>query len=102
MKLIKHIVFLKIKEGINEERVKKCLDTITDLKDTIPGIISIDYGKDNSPEKKNKGYQYAFTVYFKDAASRDSYISHPDHQRVINEHITPIVSDVMVFDYGVN
>ena len=99
MKSIKHIVLLKIKEEINEERVKRCLEAIDGLKDKIEGIISIDYGKDSSPENKNQGYQYAFTVYLEDVVSRDNYISHPEHQRVVSEHITPIVSDVIVLDY---
>lgn len=97
--MIKHIVLLKIKEGILEERVRECLEVISNLKNKIDGIVSIDFGKDNSPENKNQGYLYGFIVYFKDSESRDKYISHPEHQKVIKEHIVPIIQDILVFDY---
>lgn len=97
--MIKHIVLLKIKEGVLERRVRECLEAISNLKDKIDGIVSIDCGKDNSPENKNQGYLYGFTVCFGDSKSRDNYISHPEHQKVVKEHIIPIVCDVLVFDY---
>ena len=99
--MIKHIVLLKIKEGILEDKIEECFKAVSGLKNKIEGIISIDSGKDNSPENKNQGYLYGFTVYFKDSKSRDKYISHPEHQKVIKEFIAPIIKDALVFDYEI-
>ncbi len=35
---------------------------------------------------------------FTDAAARDAYLPHPEHQRVVAEMLAPIVADVLAFD----
>jgi len=97
--MIKHIVLLKIKPNILEKTVIQCLEAVVGLKEKIRGIEDIDFGKNNSHEDKNQGYTHGFTVYFKDEAARYFYLTHPAHQKVVKEHIEPIASDVLVFDY---
>jgi Stress responsive A/B Barrel Domain len=38
--------------------------------------------KANSPEGLQRGHSHGFTVDFRDAKSRDAYLSHPEHQKV--------------------
>ena len=45
----------------------------------IPGTLSFEYGKNNSPEGKDMGMTHVIIVTFTDAAARDAYLVHPDH-----------------------
>jgi len=50
------------------------------LKGKIPGIVSFEYGLNNSPENLNKGFTHVYLLTFKDAAARDAYLPHPEHK----------------------
>lgn len=97
--MINHIVLFKLRDGVTETQLKECLNAIKELKEKISGIIDVSGGFDNSPEHKNNGYNWGFQVKFKDKESRDNYVPHPEHQKVIQEYIVPIIEDVLVFDY---
>ena len=46
----------------------------------IPGILSMEHGVNNSPEKLNQGFTHVFQVTFTNAAARDAYLPHPAHK----------------------
>ena len=99
--MLEHIVALKLKPGVTEEQTDALLDALLALKDTgaLPGILNVTGGHNNSPEGKDKGFGYAFIVCFRDAAARDAYLPHPEHIRLAQAFVGPIVDDVFVFDY---
>ena len=87
------IVLLKLKEGIQEEKLKDFAENLQGLKDKISGIISIHPGKNISEEGKNQGYEYGFIIKFENIEARDNYLLHIDHQRIIRDYIKPILAD---------
>ncbi len=99
--MLKHIVLLRLKSGVTEEQSTALLDALIDLKDqgSIPGILNVTGGYNNSPEGKSHGYDFGFVMWFEDAAARDRYLPHPDHQALGRQHVAPIAEDVMVFDF---
>ena len=97
--MIKHIVLLKLKEGVTEAQTQELLDGLKKLKNAIPGIQEVSGGYNNNPEGKSAGFTYGFIVRFRDAAARDGYVSHPEHQKLAKMLVRPIVDDVLVFDY---
>ena len=97
--MIEHIVLLKLKEGVTEDQTQKLLDGLNRLKETIPGMLDVSGGYNNNPEGKSGGFTYGFIVRFSDAAARDGYVPHPEHQKLAQELVRPIVDDVLVFDY---
>lgn len=77
--MIRHVVLCRFRTDADVDTV---FAAIRGLKDKIPGILAVTCGKDNSPEGLQKGFTHGFTVDFTDAAARDAYLPHPDHQVV--------------------
>ena len=100
MPKVKHIALMKFKEGTSEEQVQEILDQVLDITETIPGIEDYVSGPNSSPEGLNQGYTHAFIMTFVDAAARDAYLPHPEHERV-KGMIMPRVDSLLVFDFEV-
>jgi hypothetical protein len=100
MSKVKHVALFKFKEGTAQEQVDKVLDTILDLSENLPGIEDYVAGLNNSPESLNEGLTHGFVMTFTDAASRDTYLTHPEHERIKTE-VLPFIERVLVFDFEV-
>lgn len=80
-KEVKHIVVFKYKETATAAQIEEVTAAFKALKNKIPGIITFEYGINNSPENLNKGFTHVYLLTFKDAAARDSYLPHPEHKK---------------------
>jgi hypothetical protein len=97
--MIEHIVLLKLKDGVSEDKMEALLAGLNDLKKVIPGMLEVSGGYNNSIEGKANGFNYGFIVKFKDSTSRDGYVPHPEHIKLAQTLVRPIVDDVIVLDY---
>ena len=100
MSKIKHIALLKFKEGTSAEQIDSLFSVIMDITETIPGIEDYVAGTNCSPEGLNQGFTHGFIMTFSDAAARDAYLPHPEHERV-KALLLPHVHTVAVFDFEV-
>ncbi len=78
---VKHVVVFKYKSTATPEQIEQVTTAFKALKGKIPGILSFEYGTNNSPEGLNKGFTHVYLLTFKDAASRDAYLPHPEHKK---------------------
>lgn len=78
---MKHIVIFKYKPGATPSQINEVTTAFKALKDKIPGIISFEYGVNNSPENLNKGFTHVYLVTFENARARDAYLPHPEHEK---------------------
>lgn len=78
---VKHVVVFKYKSSATPEQIEQVTAAFKALKGTIPGIVSFEYGTNNSPEGLNKGFTHVYLLTFKDAASRDAYLPHAEHKK---------------------
>jgi hypothetical protein len=102
MKKVRHIVIFKYRAGTSAEQIEQVTNAFAALTRKIPGIRSFEHGVNDSPEGKNLGFTHVYQLTFDDAAVRDGYLPHPDHER-FKELLQQlgIVEDVFVVDYGV-
>jgi len=100
MAKVKHIALVKFKEGTSEQQIEKLFDEILDITETISGIEDYVSGTNMSPEGLNQGYTHGLIMTFTDAAARDAYLPHPEHERV-KALLLPQVDSVLVFDFEV-
>jgi hypothetical protein len=100
MPKVKHIGLLKFKDGTSQEQIDKIFEQIMDLTESVPGIEDYVSGPNNSPEALNQGFTHGFVMTFKDAAARDAYLPHPEHERVRAE-VLPHIESLIVFDFEV-
>lgn len=97
---IKHIVLLKFKPATTESQIAGFFKELAGLTRKIPGLNNFIGGRYSSPEGENRGYTHGFIMSFTDAAARDSYLPHPEHERVKNG-IVPHVDQLVAFDFEV-
>lgn len=100
MPKVKHITLLKFKEGTPEDQVQTIFDTILDITESIPGIEDYVSGPNSSPEGQSQGYTHALIMTFTDAAARDGYLAHPQHEEV-KALIAPVADSQIVIDFEV-
>jgi len=100
-KKLYHVVSLKFKEGTTPEQVKEVDDAFAALKSKIPGICSMHWGDNISPEKRDHGFTQCFVATFASEADRDAYLVHPDH-KAFGKLAGPHFADVMVMDFWGN
>ena len=78
--MIRHIVLVQFTEGTSDAKAESLLDGLRDLKRVLPGMRSISTGANVSTEGLSRGATHAVTIDFDDAAARDAYLIHPDHE----------------------
>jgi hypothetical protein len=100
MARVNHIALFKFKDGVTEEQIDQAFEQLLDLSEEIPGIENFVSGANSSPEGLNQGYTHGFVMVFTDAAARDGYLAHPEHEKV-KEAVLPMVESVVVFDFEV-
>lgn len=79
---VKHIVVFKFKSSANAEQINQVTGAFKGLKNKIPGIVSFEYGVNNSPENLNKGFTHVYLLTFANTAARDQYLPHPEHKKI--------------------
>ena len=95
---VKHVVLLKFKTGTSEAQVGRMFGDLAGLKKHISGLTDFIGGPYSSPEGLNQGFSHGFIMTFSDAASRDRYLPHPEHERV-KATIVPHVDSLVAFDF---
>jgi hypothetical protein len=98
MAKMKHIVLLKFKADVTSAQIEKVFKDLAGLQDKIEGILDFMGGPYSSGEGLNQGYTHGFIMTFTDAAARDAYLPHPDHE-VVKQSILPLVDGVCAFDF---
>lgn len=76
---IRHCVLVRLKAEADASAIFAALKS---LQHKMPGIIAISAGADCSPEGLQRSHTHGFTVDFENAAARDAYLPHPEHQQV--------------------
>jgi hypothetical protein len=97
MKQVHHMVVVKFKAG-NERFAGDLFTALQALKDKLPGMTHYAGGPYSSPEGANQGFTHGFLMTFRDAAARDHYLFHPEHEQVKSRFL-PLVENVVAFDF---
>jgi len=83
---VEHIVFFKLKP-LTEEQFLDIQKSFVALKDLIPGILEISFGKNISQDDAAAGFDHALRVLFVDEASLRAYAPHAAHQAFVSKLI---------------
>jgi hypothetical protein len=97
MKKIYHLVLVKF-PAAKFHRMADLVMALADLRKRLPGFLSCTGGPYSSPEGLNQGYTHGFVMTFKDAAARDHYLTHPDHEE-LKAAFLPDLEGVVAFDF---
>jgi hypothetical protein len=97
---LRHVVVFKYRADAEDAQIARITEAFRSLKDSIPGILSFEHGVNDSPEGLNLGFTHAYTLTFVNAAARDAYLPHPEHEAfgaLLSE--LGVVEGVFVVDY---
>ena len=98
MSKVKHIALFKFKAEVTEDQIDDLFDQILNATEEIPGIEDYVSGVDCSPEGLAQGYTHGFIMTLTDAAARDAYLTHPEHEK-IKVLLGANVESVLAFDF---
>ena len=93
-----HVVHFKFKDSATKEQIGEVERAFAALKDGVPGIASLTWGTNVSPEKLDKGFTHCFVLAFASEKDRDAYLPHPDH-KAFGKVLGPVLADVFVIDF---
>jgi len=100
--MIKHIVCWTIKEFAEgcskKENLQKLKLALENLKDKIPGILSLEVGENFDPSED--AYDFSLIIEFNNKADLKVYQEHPEHLNVI-QFLRKIRDKRIVVDYEV-
>ncbi|WP_231856690.1 Dabb family protein [Thalassospira sp. MCCC 1A02491] len=99
--MIRHIVLVKFQSGIKQDDITSLFDALANLGTLIPGMRGFDGGISVSPEKLEQGFRHGFCIDFDDAAARDAYLEHPEHQKLGGQLVGMLeggLAGLVVFD----
>ncbi|HDD9400506.1 Dabb family protein [Escherichia coli] len=96
--MIRHILLIRFQEKITAEQISVVKTMFLSIPSCIPGVDSVEWGENNSPEGKNAGYTHCVMITFADEKARQRYLPHPDH-KAIQSVFRQILSNIIVFDY---
>jgi hypothetical protein len=96
--VMRHVVLFKFKDDAKADDIRKVEGEFLALKSRIPGVQSLEWGTNVSPEGLNQGFTHCFLVTFADAKARDAYLPHAAHQEFVKV-LRPILDKVLVIDY---
>ncbi len=96
-----HVVSMKFKEAATKEQVKEVETAFAALKTKVPGVTSLHWGTNVSPEDRSKGFTHCFVLTFATDKDRDAYLVHPDHKAFV-ALVGPVLDDVTVIDFWAN
>jgi hypothetical protein len=101
--MIVHMVLLRIRRNVQLREVERVFAAVGELQRKIPGIAGYSWGPNNSPTGMAHGFTHGFCMGFRDQASRDAYLPHPEHARVV-QMIAGVLEGgmdaVLEFDYA--
>ncbi len=96
--MIRHILLIQFKAGIQSSDIENIKKKFIAFSTEIQGVLSVEWGENNSPKNLNKNYTHCVLMTFKDEVSRKSYLPHPRHD-ALKAVFLPFLKDIIVLDY---
>ena len=96
--MLRHVVLIRFMPGTAPATIREMEAAFNALPDKIDAIEALEWGTDCSAEDKAQGFTHCFFLTFADAAGRDAYLPHPDHQAFV-QRLRPHDDQVLVIDY---
>ncbi|EOG5643125.1 Dabb family protein [Salmonella enterica subsp. enterica serovar Chester] len=95
--MIRHLLLMKFNSDIPIQKISEIRDVFLSVSDKIPGILSVEWGGNNSSEGKASGFTHCVTMVFMDEFTRGWYLSHTEHFVLKNFRL--FLADIIAFDY---
>jgi flavin reductase (DIM6/NTAB) family NADH-FMN oxidoreductase RutF len=93
-----HIVMMRLKEN-TPENAARMRDALYGMVGKVPQIRALEVGV--NVVVSDRAYDIALTVTLDSQEDMEAYQVHPEHQRVLNEIVRPLISGSVAADYDI-
>ncbi len=94
--MLKHVVFMKFKEGVTESQIEDLENSLALLPGAIEEIREFNFGRDVI--RSERSYDFALVSAFDDLDALQRYQVHPDHQRVVSK-VKAVTEKILAVDF---
>jgi hypothetical protein len=98
--LFRHVVLFRFHQDAPPAAIDVALEEVRGLADAVPSVraleVRIDAGEDAD------SHDAAVLVTFDDAAGYRAYRDHPEHVRVVADHLRPLISTRAAVQFDVS
>ena len=98
--MVRHFGVFQFKTDVTAAQIEESFVALADLANKIPGLQNVEHGPYESDEGLNDGFTHGFIMTFDTPESRDAYLPHPDHLKVV-DLVQPRLERLVVFDFNV-
>jgi hypothetical protein len=97
---VRHVILLRLHQDARDEQISVLTSALRELAVKIEGIVSFEYGTNNSHEGLSRDMTHVVMFTFASAEARDAYLLHPEH-RAATARITQlgIIEELLVIDF---
>ena len=89
--MLRHVVLFRWAEGTSEEQREAIRAGLARLPGLIPDLRAYRFGDDAGLVEGN--WDFAVVADFDDVEGWRAYWDHPEHRRVIDDHIQPVLAE---------
>lgn len=97
--MIRHILLVRFKADASARAIEDLRVAFEAMPSLVEGVAAVEWGENDSPENKNKGYTHCIMMTFADEKGRDNYLPHPEHN-ALKTLFRPVLEDIIVLDYS--
>ena len=94
--MVDHLVLFTVNDDASAEEVEDLLASLRGLKKGVPDVVDLSVGENFS--ERSQGYTHGLFVRFQTVDALRSYISHPEHQAIV-EKLDALTTGRLVVDY---
>lgn len=93
-----HVVVYRLAEDLDPERLAQVEARFEALPREIAEVLGIEAGRNVSPSRLARGWDFGAVMTFAGAAERDRFLTHPAHDRLTEATADGFFREAMVFD----
>ena len=99
--IVRHVLACKFSKEMSAETFEALIGEFRGLQTKIEGILSFEYGVNDSGEGIDQGMTHVISLTFASAAARDAYLPHPAHRQFV-EYMggLHVLESILVVDYS--
>ena len=98
--MIRHILLVRFKPGASTQSIETLKAAFKSMPSKVEGLIDVEWGENDSPENKNRGFTHCILMTFTGESGRANYLPHPDHI-ALKDIFATLLEDIIVLDYSV-
>ena len=97
---VRHVLVGRLRTDTTDEEFRAFIQAFREMTHKIDGILSFEYGANNSTEGLNRGMTHVILLTFASVEARDAYLPHPAHRQFVewfSQRHT--IEELLVIDY---